>query len=212
MAEDNKSSGLFWLAILVFGCGAAWAINNYIVAPKKDTTKDNSGVSNQSDGNNNNNQSSTDGVSTKPTIVKDYTTKTQQQAFTPPEYLSYTDPSLDYKLYYIRNWLYLNQNDIMTELNKLYWGQGKLNWFDFNKMNNQDGFDYFVGKKDSTTNIADVTPFTIPNNLTQQQIDDILIQDLEDVYNLSLNASKDFLSNIRKNKGFDIVGYVKDNK
>ena len=42
MSEEKKGNGLFWLALLIFGGGAAWAINKYIVAPKKDTTiKDN---------------------------------------------------------------------------------------------------------------------------------------------------------------------------
>ena len=29
MAEEKKSSGLFWLALLIFGGGAAWAISNF---------------------------------------------------------------------------------------------------------------------------------------------------------------------------------------
>ena len=43
MSEEKKGNSLFWLALLILGGGAAWAINKYIVAPKKDTTKDNGG-------------------------------------------------------------------------------------------------------------------------------------------------------------------------
>jgi hypothetical protein len=37
MEEENKGSGIFWALLLVLGGGAVWAINKFIVAPKKDT-------------------------------------------------------------------------------------------------------------------------------------------------------------------------------
>ena len=37
MAEDNKGSGLFWLALLLFGGCSAWAINKFIVPGKVST-------------------------------------------------------------------------------------------------------------------------------------------------------------------------------
>jgi hypothetical protein len=39
MAEDNKSSGLFWAALLLLGGGALWTINKFMIVPAKTTPK-----------------------------------------------------------------------------------------------------------------------------------------------------------------------------
>ena len=52
--EEKKGNGLFWLALLIFGGGAAWAINKYIVAPKKDTTVQNTNTNTNTNNTNSN--------------------------------------------------------------------------------------------------------------------------------------------------------------
>ena len=223
MAEDKKDSGLFWLILLLLGGGSFWAINKFMTKPKDEQQTPSGGNQTPNGGN-----QTPNGGSQTP-AEKDYTTTIQESGFVTPEILINTDPNVDYQNWYLHNWIWLNQNDIMTELGQPYWNWGVdsrgnktgVNWFYFNQLNDKDGFKIFTDYNQSYyTDAAKknlvvlVTPFTTPtanNGLTQKQIDDSLIKQLQTNNGLSLKTATDFLSRLRTNKGFDIRGYLQDN-
>jgi len=230
MAEDKKGSGLFWLILLLLGGSSVWAINKFMSKPKDEQQTPSGGNKTPNGGGqtpNGGGQTPNGGNQTP--SEKDYTTTIQESGFVTPEILINTDPNLDYQFWYLNNWIWLNQNDIMSALAQPYWNWGidvngkptGVNWFYFNQLNDKDGFKAFVDFDQSYYTdaakknlVVRVTPFTTPNStngLTQKQIDDSLIKQLQANNGLSLKTGTDFLSRLRKNKGFDIRSYLQDN-
>ena len=230
MAED-KNSGLFWGLLILLGGGAIWAINMFMPKPKdkKNIETNQTPTTNNSGTISNSSQNNTASGGNQTPSTKSYTTTIQQSSFVTPDILINTDVNTDYQFWYLNNWIWLNQNDIMSALAQPYWNWGidvngkptGVNWFYFNQLNDKDGFKAFVDFDQSYYTdaakknlVVRVTPFTTPNStngLTQKEIDDSLIKQLQANNGLSLKTATDFLSRLRTNKGFDIRSYLQDN-
>ena len=153
MAED-KNSGLFWGLLILLGGGAIWAINMFMPKPKdkKNIETNQTPTTNNSGTISNSSQNNTASGGNQTPSTKSYTTTIQQSSFVTPDILINTDVNTDYQFWYLNNWIWLNQNDIMSALAQPYWNWGidvngkptGVNWFYFNQLNDKDGFKAFV--------------------------------------------------------------------